>query len=108
MRGTPVRRRTASTGVINTYFGARPLVAWPMMRAIGVRLCSLSAFSETIITPEPAPYLIDPAESPTMNPQVLNLNEGLVLMADAITATGTWRLMVDIAWDEVDPARYYA
>ena len=28
--------RTASTGVISTIFGARPLVAWPTMRAIGV------------------------------------------------------------------------
>src|SRR5215212_4578599 len=29
-------RRIASTGVISTYFGARPLVAWPTMRAMGV------------------------------------------------------------------------
>ena len=28
--------RTASTGVISTSFGARPLVAWPTMRASGV------------------------------------------------------------------------
>ena len=30
------RCRTASTGVISTNFGARPLVAWPTMRASGV------------------------------------------------------------------------
>lgn len=66
-----------------------------------------SAAAETIITPEPAPYLIDPAEGPLANPIELNMNEGLVLTADAITATGTWRAMVDIAWDEVDPKYYY-
>lgn len=65
-----------------------------------------SGAAETIITPEPAPYLIDPAECPVIAPVELSLNEGLVMRADAITATGTWRLAVDVAWDEVDPARY--
>ena len=65
-----------------------------------------SGAAETIITPEPAPYLIDPSET-THSPIELSLNEGLVLMADAITATGTWRLMVNVEWDEVDPARYF-
>lgn len=66
-----------------------------------------SAAAETIITPEPAPTLIDPAEGVTGNPIEFTQNEGLVLMCDAITATGTWRLAVDITWDEVDPARYF-
>jgi hypothetical protein len=67
-----------------------------------------SAAAETILTPEPAPYLIDPAECPTIPPPELSMNEGLVLMADAITGTGTWRLMVEVCWDEVDPARYFS
>lgn len=66
-----------------------------------------SAAVATIITPEPAPYLIDPSSGPGLSPQELNANEGLVLMADAITGTGTWRLMVEVEWDEVDPARYF-
>lgn len=66
-----------------------------------------AAAAGTIITPEPAPYLIDPSEGPIGNPIELNLNEGLVLMADAITGTGIWRLAVEVAWDEVDPARYF-
>lgn len=67
-----------------------------------------AAAAETIITPEPAPYLIDPAECPVIQPIELSQNEGLVLRADAITATGTWRLAVDVAWDEIDPARYFS
>lgn len=66
-----------------------------------------SAAAETIITPEPPPYLIDPAEAAMVAPMELWANEGLVLIADAITATGTWRLAVDVAWDEVDPAKYF-
>jgi hypothetical protein len=67
-----------------------------------------SAAAETIISPEFDPYLIDPSEAAAVPPIELNLSEGLVLQADAITATGTWRLKVDVAWDEIDPARYFA
>lgn len=64
-----------------------------------------SAAAETsLITPT---YLIDPAEGPTLNPQELRYNEGLVLNCDAISATGTWRFSVEVCWDEVDPGRYY-
>ena len=48
--------RTASTGVISTIFGARPLVAWPTMRAIGVRP-SARAVSAAITTSAAAPSL---------------------------------------------------
>jgi hypothetical protein len=66
-----------------------------------------SAAAESIITPEPAPYLIDPAECAVIPPVELSLNEGLVLQIDAIGITGTWRLGVEVCWDEVDPARYF-
>jgi hypothetical protein len=66
-----------------------------------------TAAAETIITPEPPPLMIDPNEATTMTPVELSANEGLVLQVDKITATGTWRLMVEFAWDEVDPQRYY-
>lgn len=66
-----------------------------------------SAAAETIITPEPAPYLIDPAETPVQHPIELTQNEGLVLQVDAMTGTGTWRLAVEVAWDEVDPQKYF-
>lgn len=60
-----------------------------------------SAAAETIITPEPAPYMIDPDRGPALTPHIFDANEGLVLMADAITATGTWRLIVEVEWDEI-------
>lgn len=66
-----------------------------------------SAAAMTSITPVPAPYLIDPAKGPGLQPIELAQNEGLVLNCDLITVTGTWRLMVDVEWDEVDPARYF-
>jgi hypothetical protein len=66
-----------------------------------------SAAAETAITPDPVQYMINPAEAHVVAPIELAANEGLVLVADAITADGTWRLAVDVAWDEVDPARYF-
>jgi hypothetical protein len=66
-----------------------------------------NAPAESIITPEPPPYLIDPAECPVIAPVELYQNEGLDLFVDAIAGTGTWRLTVEVCWDEVDPARYF-
>ena len=66
-----------------------------------------SAAAETIITPEPAPYMVDPAATPALQPLEIAGNEGLILVADAITATGTWRLSVEVVWDEVDPTIYF-
>jgi hypothetical protein len=65
-----------------------------------------SAAAETTITPDPFVNLIDPAEA-GRNPTELSMNEGLVLQCDSITATGTWRFVVEVEWDEVDPQRYF-
>lgn len=67
-----------------------------------------AAAAETAITPDPWAYMIDPTLTPMLPPQELTLNEGLVLTIDAVTATGTWRLMVEVVWSEVDPSRYFA
>lgn len=85
--------------------GTKTLDANPIHIIVGRILASAAA--ETIITPEPPPYLIDPSESPVIPPIELSANEGLILVAVAITGTGTWRLKVDVAWDEVDPSRYF-
>lgn len=50
--------------------------------------------------------LWDPLEA-GKGPIELAINEGLVVRA-TVAATGTWRFCVDIDWDEVDPARYFA
>lgn len=67
-----------------------------------------AAAAETVITPDPFAYLIDPAMGPGLQPLEFSSNEGLVLTIDAVTATGTWRLMVELIWDEVDPVTYFA
>ncbi len=97
--GIAISNTAAMTG------GSRTNDDQPISKVINRIIASAAA--ETIITPEPPPYLIDPAECPVIQPIELSANEGLVLMADAITGTGTWRLAVDVAWDEVDPARYF-
>lgn len=50
--------------------------------------------------------LWDPLEA-GKGPLELGLNEGLVVRA-TVAATGTWRFTIDIDWDEIDPARYFA
>lgn len=40
-------------------------------------------------------------------PEELQQNEGLVLRAELIAATGTWKFGVEVEWDEIDPARYF-
>lgn len=40
-------------------------------------------------------------------PIELQANEGLVLRAVSVPATGTWVFSVNVEWDEIDPARYF-
>lgn len=64
-----------------------------------------SAAAETqIVAPT---YLVDPSETPDIRPLTLRINEGLALLCDAISATGTWRFAVEVVWDEVDPKAYF-
>lgn len=67
-----------------------------------------SAAAETSITPEPAPTLIDPSDSSHLTAMEIDANEGLNLVCDAITGTGTWRLMVEFWWDEYLKKDYFA
>lgn len=94
---------TAATGLTG---GTRTNDTDPI--AIVMNRIAATAAAETIITPEPAPYLIDPSITTGLQPMEFYGSEGLVLMADAITATGTWRLMVDCQWDEFDSSRYFS
>jgi hypothetical protein len=48
------------------------------------------------------------ADGVVSEPSELQLNEGLVIRAEAVPATGTWTFTVDVDWDEIDPARYFA
>ena len=64
-------RRTASTGVIITSFGARPLVAWPTMRTSGA-MPSARAFSSDITTSAAAPSLTPGAFPAVTVPSFLN------------------------------------
>src|SRR6266850_2158246 len=64
-------RRTASTGVISTYFGASPLVAWPTIRAIGVTL-RCRARSADITTTAAAPSFTGGALPAVTVPSFLN------------------------------------
>lgn len=67
-----------------------------------------AAAAETIITPDPYVYLIDPSLGPGIQPLELSSNMGLTLTVDAVTATGTWKAMVEVVWDEYDPTLYFA
>ena len=66
-----------------------------------------AAAAETVITPDPYAPLIDPTLTPAIQPLELTINEGLVITIDAVTATGTWGIAVEVIWSEVDPARYF-
>jgi hypothetical protein len=50
--------------------------------------------------------LINAAEA-GREPEELQTNEGLILRAELIAATGTWKFGVEVEWDEVDSARYF-
>jgi hypothetical protein len=110
MAGDTSTNRTGAGGIAisNTAAmsaGSKTLDTQAIAKVINRILASAAA--ETAITPDPSDYMIDPAEAHVLAPIELQASEGLVVMADAITATGTWRLKVDVAWDEVDPARYF-
>lgn len=101
--GRIVILNTSASGLTG---GTKTLDSDPM--AIVLNRIVNTASSEAIITPEsPDSILIDPAEAAVIPPVELNINEGLVLQCDAITGTGTWRIKVEVCWDEVDPARYF-
>lgn len=67
-----------------------------------------SAAWNTSITPGPVAYMIDPAKTPGLDPLMLQVNEGLVLVIDAIAATGTWRVVVDVEWSEYGTTAYFS
>lgn len=50
--------------------------------------------------------LIDPTET-ARQPLELQNNEGFVIRA-TVPGTGTWKFGVEVEWDEIDPARYFA
>lgn len=51
-------------------------------------------------------YFIDPTEAGG-EPIELMQNEGLVIRAELVAATGTWKFGVEVGWREIDPARYF-
>lgn len=55
----------------------------------------------------PAGTILLEASEGGKEPVELQANEGLVLQAIAVPATGTWTFTVDVDWDEVDPAKYF-
>src|SRR5260221_422889 len=77
-------RRTASTGVISTNFGARPLVAWPTMRARGARPSDF-ARSAAITTSADAPSLTPGALPAVTVPSVLNAGFSAASPADVVS-----------------------
>jgi hypothetical protein len=54
----------------------------------------------------PGTRLHDQAYS-SMEPLELTQNEGLIIRAEAVPATGTWTFSVDVEWDEIDPSKYF-
>lgn len=73
--------------------------------ARAVLVGSVGAVPATIVLPQEG-LLIDPRD-PGRQPEELIAGEGLVIRA-TVPATGTWRFAVEIGYDAVDPARYFA
>lgn len=90
----------AVAGTATLTAGTRTLDTNPLSVLIG------GAGANPAISLVPFPgLLLDPADA---SAQMLELssNEGFVIRA-TVPATGTWKFGVDVAWLELDPARYF-
>jgi hypothetical protein len=82
--------------------GTRTLDSNPL----GIIVGSVGAVPANFPVPNGAGYLWEQA-NPAQEPLELGQNEGFVIRA-TVPATGTWRFGVEVDYDEVDPARYFA
>lgn len=110
--GDATATRTGSGGIVILNTSASGLTGGTKTNdtdpiAITLNRIVAAAAAETAITPDPFAYMIDPTKSPGLNAQILQANEGLVLTIDLITATGTWKLAVEVEWEEYEIKSYW-